>query len=272
MKTPVSADLYVLIPYYNDWHGLIQSIQSISYRHNKYALLIIDDGSEVPVEHAQLLPHIPPELFVKIIRMPTNEGITKALNAGLQWLHSVQGYKYVARLDCGDICAVDRFYRQIDFLEKHPTIGLVGSWCVFKDTDTGSSYLYKTPTRHQEIRRGMHFRNLFIHPTVMWRAEQMDKEMYPFEFPHAEDYGLFYKIIQTANSAVLPEILVTCRINPKGLSLQHRREQLQSRIKVVKQYGENKLLTALGILRLKLLLLIPYPFILKIKRMLYRIE
>jgi hypothetical protein len=96
--------------------------------------------------------------------------------------------------------------------------------------------------------------------------------MYPFEFPHAEDYGLFYKIIQTAHSAVLPEILVTCRINPKGLSLQHRREQLQSRIKVVKRYGENKLLTALGIMRLKLLLLIPYPLILMIKRMLYRIE
>ena len=115
----------------------------------------------------------------------------------------------------------------------------------------------------------MHFRNLFIHPTVMWRAGISHAEFYSYEFPHAEDYGLFYKILLSVQCAVLPEKLVTCRINPKGLSLRHRHEQLRSRMKVVRRYGSNSILTALGIMRLRLLLLVPYRVILVIKSMLY---
>ena len=271
MRTPASVDFYVVIPYYNDWQGLIRSVESIFYKHDSYAILIIDDGSDVTLEYAHLLPHISPKHFVKIIRLPSNQGITKALNAGLKWLNTVKGYKYIARLDCGDICASERFYQQVAFLEQHPDTGLIGSWCVFKDFDTGSSYLYKTPTRHKDIRRLMYFRNLFIHPTVMWRASQLDRELYPDDFPHAEDYGLFYKMIGSMNSAILPEKLVTCKINPKGLSLKYRQEQLKSRIKVVRHYGENQLLTGLAVIRLRLMMLLPYPLILGIKRMLYRI-
>lgn len=270
-RTPPLVDFYILIPYYNDWQGLILSLQSINYKNDRYAILIIDDGSAVPIDDLQLLPHISTKPFIKIIRMPYNQGITKALNAGLKWLSTVKGYKYIARLDCGDINSSDRFYRQLEYLEQHPDTGLIGSWCVFKDFDTGSSYVYKTPTRHAAIQRGMYFRNLFIHPTVMWRSFITDKESYPYEFPHAEDYGLFFKIINTVNSAVIPEKLVTCKINKKGLSLKHRREQLKSRIKVVRHYGNNKILTALGIIRLKLLMHLPYQLILAVKRMLYRV-
>jgi glycosyltransferase involved in cell wall biosynthesis len=268
MRTPASVDLYVLIPYYNDRQGLIDALQSIS--HNNYALLIIDDGSDAALDYSQLSSYIPPTVFVKIIRLPSNQGITTALNVGLRWLNTITGYKYIARLDCGDTCTEDRFYRQIAFLEQHPDTGLVGSWCLFKDPDTRSSYVYKTPTLHKHIRQRMHFRNLFIHPTVMWRASQMKKEYYPDAFPHAEDYGLFYKMTESMHSAILPELLVVCKINKKGLSLQHRKEQLKSRIKVVRQYGENKLLIALAIIKLKLLMLLPYPLIHGIKRMVYR--
>lgn len=268
-EAPVTVDFYILIPFYNDWEGLLLALQSVHYKPDKYAILIVDDGSTELIDQALLLSHIPLQPFVKIIRLPHNQGITAALNAGLQWLRSVEGYKYVARLDCGDVCAPNRFYRQVDYLDAHAGTGLIGSWCVFKDFDSGSSYVYRTPTRHAAIQQGMHFRNLFIHPTVMWRAGISSAESYPYEFPHAEDYGLFYKMLLSVECAVLPEKLVTCRINPKGLSLQHRRDQLISRMKVVRHYGSNSILTALGIIRLRLLLLVPYRVILAIKSILY---
>lgn len=267
-ETPVSVDFYILIPFYNDLEGLLLALQSIHYKPNKYAILIIDDGSTEPIDESLLLPHFSPLPFVKIIRLPHNQGITAALNCGLQWLRWAGGYKYIARLDCGDICAPDRFYRQVNYLDTHTDTGLVGSWCVFKDFDSGFSYVYKTPTRHRNIQQGMHFRNLFIHPTVMWR-DGLPAAFYPYEFPHAEDYGLFYKMIGSMRCAVLPEKLVTCRINPKGLSLQHRRMQLKSRIKVVRHFGSHSILTVLGVIRLKLLLLVPHRVILAIKGMLY---
>jgi hypothetical protein len=119
----------------------------------------------------------------------------------------------------------------------------------------------------------MHFRNIFIHPTVMWRAEVTRKAgVYPEDFPHAEDYGFFYEIISRGKAAIIPDDLVICEINPKGISLFFRREQLKSRIRVVKQYGKNRLYSLIGIMKLWLLLVIPYKIVLQTKKIIYGIK
>lgn len=267
-KNAQQIDFYVLIPYYNDPEGLVQSLQSIDYYPGKFSILIVDDGSALPIDQTSLLSRINPEIAVQIIRLPANQGIARALNKGLEWLSDQDGYKYIARLDCGDICEKDRFYRQVAFLDKHPETDLLGSWCTFKDYATGNAYLYKTPTRLNRIEKSMYFRNIFIHPTVMWRAAAK-RQLYPEIFPHAEDYGLFYAFMRKKNYAILPENLVTCKLNRNGISLKHRKEQLRSRMEVVKHYGRNKLLTALGVLKVKLMMFIPYTWIWQIKRILY---
>src|ERR1700733_12927793 len=199
MKVSCDPELYfyLLIPYYNNLSGLVRSLQSISYDPVRYALLIVDDGSKDILLDADLAAHLPAGLTVKIIRLPRNEGITRALNTGLHWLEGKNNFRYVARLDCGDICIPERFTRQVEFMDRHPDIDLVGSWCLFKDFSTGQSYPYRTPTEHGGIVRGMYFRNIFRHPTVMWRSYVMKKTgVYPENFPHAEDYGFFYEILR----------------------------------------------------------------------------
>ena len=116
----------------------------------------------------------------------------------------------------------------------------------------------------------MHFRNIFIHPTVMWRCDAMkDNELYPDNYPDAEDYGFFYRFLQQGETAIIPEYLVTCEINHKGISLTSRKKQLKSRIKVVQEYGRNRVLRYLGVFKLRLLLIIPYNIIFSIKKSLY---
>jgi glycosyltransferase involved in cell wall biosynthesis len=266
-------DFYLLIPYYNNLAGLVRSLQSISYDPGRYALLIVDDGSPDLLLDSDLNAYIPAGLNVQIIRLPKNEGITRALNAGLRWLDGKKNYSYVARLDCGDLCLANRFTRQIAFLEQRPDIDLVGSWCLFKDFSTGLAYRYKTPTEHVRIERGMYFRNIFIHPTVIWRASIMKKTgLYPENFPYAEDYGFFYEILSKGKAAVIPEDLVIAEINNKGLSLQFRKEQLKSRGRVVRQYGKNSLLRMMGMIKLYMLRVIPYGLVFQVKRLIYGIK
>jgi glycosyltransferase involved in cell wall biosynthesis len=266
-------DFYLLIPYYDNLRGLLFSLRSISYEPAKYSLLIVDDGSPEPLRRDQLLSHLPSEITIEIISMPVNGGITKALNAGLDWLKGKKNFRYVARLDCGDWCDPSRFRRQVEFLGQNPGIDLVGSWCIFTDFVSGSSFRYSTPTEHKKIERGMYFRNIFIHPTVMWRAIVAEKAgFYPENFPYAEDYGFFYKIISKGKAAVLPEILVICEINPKGLSLRFRREQLKSRGRVVRHYGKNRLLRSLGIIKLQLLMVVPYGWVFQAKKLIYGVK
>ncbi|MBS1663181.1 MAG: glycosyltransferase [Bacteroidetes bacterium] len=271
-KKPV-YDFYVLIPYYNNLPGLIRALESIAYDPLAYALLIVDDGSTEPLQHSSITPHVPQSLSVTILQLKENQGITSALNTGLRWLEKEGNSRYIARLDCGDVCLPERMTRQVAFMDAHPEVKLIGSWCIFKNFRTGESYRYVTPTEYKPILKEMHFRNVFIHPTVMWRSN-LTKEIgvYPEDFPHAEDYGFFYEIISKGEAAVLPADLVICEINPQGISLSYRQEQLKSRIKVVRRYGNNGLYRLLGVLKLRLLLGIPYRLILEIKKVIYGIK
>jgi glycosyltransferase involved in cell wall biosynthesis len=274
MKEPIAEayDFCVLISCYNNRDGLVRSLQSICYDPVKYFVLLIDDGSIEPLIFSDLTNHLSPLLNLHVIRLPRNSGITRALNAGLHYLEGRTDFRFIARLDCGDLCSEDRFHRQVGFLDRHPDIDLVGSWCVFKDFSTGEAYTYTIPTQHKQIMRDMHFKNVFIHPTVMWRAGVAARlPAYPETFPHAEDYGFFYELLQHGKAAILPYYLMVCEISPTGLSLSHRKQQLRSRIKVVRQYRDSLLYGVLGEIRLRLLMLLPSEWALKIKKQLRNI-
>jgi glycosyltransferase involved in cell wall biosynthesis len=264
-------DFYLLIPYYNNLSGLLRSVRSINYDPVKYGLLIVDDGSKEPLNYSDL--DIPASLTVKIIRLSENKGITTAMNTGLQWLEENNDFQFVARLDCGDLCADDRFRQQVTFFGQHPDIDMLGSWCVFKDYSSGLTFGYRTPTEHEKIVRGMYFRNIFRHSTVMWRAGLTKKVgIYPDTFPHAEDYGFFYEILNKGKAAVIAKDLVICDIDPNSISMHFRREQLKSRIRVVNQYGKNKFFCLLGMIKIWFLMVIPYGWILQIKKSAYGIK
>ena len=147
---------------------------------------------------------------------------------------------------------------------------MAGSWCYFSEPEGRRSFLYKTPVTAGGIRFGMYFRNLFIHPTMMWRRELRNlQDDYPTNFPHAEDYALSFNIMKKGKVAIIPEPLVNCRLHEHGLSLSKRKEQLKSRSEVVWKLGSNRLLGALGVLKLMLMLKIPYNWVFAFKRLMH---
>lgn len=229
-------------------------------------VLVVDDGSAVRITEDTLAPHLDDQIALKVINLETNGGITKALNTGLRWINDHLSVKYIARLDCADLCHDDRFYKQVEFFETHSKIGLVGTWCTFKDPISNFSYTYNTPVTHDKILKEMHYRNVFIHPTVMFRADMVNKVgCYPENYPHVEDYAFFWRIVKRVKTAVIPEVLVVCEINEKGISHKNRAEQLRGRYNVVSEFGVSLQDSVLGLLKLKLLMVLPHNFILKIK-------
>src|SRR5258706_6342491 len=111
------VDICVLIPCYNNMEGLIQSINSIVYDQRRLLVLVVDDGSTVPVTRNTIYQHLPISVNIQLIRLKQNQGITRALNKGLDFIYANYPVGYIARLDCGDICSPERFYRQVSFLE-----------------------------------------------------------------------------------------------------------------------------------------------------------
>lgn len=264
-------DICVLIPCYNDTRGLITSINSINYYQTRLVVLIVDDGSVKAINKDWLYKQLSITVNIVILRMDENAGITNALNKGLEYIYSHCRPHFIARLDCGDTSSPDRFYRQVAFFDNNPSIDLVGSWCYFKNQLTGAAYKFTTPTQHNAIRQSMYFRNVFIHPTVMWRTDALHDARYPALYPHAEDYGLFYDILLNKKAAIIDEFLVTCDVNPLGISFKNRFQQLMSRLHVIRNYGTNKWWIAAGTLKLLLLMALPHQMIFNLKKRLFKI-
>jgi glycosyltransferase involved in cell wall biosynthesis len=263
-KTPL--DFCLLIPCFNDEAGLQQSLESIRYDAGKFAVVVVDDGSQTPVMQQNLqraAPHIP---HMHLIRLPQNQGITTALNTGLQWIQENTTAPYIARLDCRDTCDPKRFYKQVTFLNTHARVGLLGTWCLFKEEGTSINYPYMTPLRHSDLLKAMHLRNVFIHPAVMFRsALLLETGLYPYNYPHAEDYALFWKMLQVAEGAVLNEYLTTCAILRQGISLSNRKAQLWSRKHVVQDFGNSFFLKIYGLIKLNILIIMPKSLLLRVK-------
>ena len=102
----------VLLPVYNAEGFIAKSIESIlDQSYKNFELIIINDGStdkslKICEEFKQKDDRI-------ILLSKQNEGLTKALNFGIQ--HS-SGY-YIARQDADDISLRNRFQTQIKFIK-----------------------------------------------------------------------------------------------------------------------------------------------------------
>jgi glycosyltransferase involved in cell wall biosynthesis len=261
-------DFILLIPCYNDFEGLILSLKSVSYNPDRFQVVVVDDGSPDPVTENAIKSGTNIDCPIIVLRNETNEGITSALNKGLQWIESNGNAKYIGRLDCGDICDPNRFVRQVEYMDTYSDTTLLGSWCIFQTKDASLNYLYKTPVDHERIKRAMHIRNVFIHPTVIFRATALQKiSSYPARFQYAEDYAFFWELIKLGRSHILNEFLVICAIDNKGISLKNRHKQLDTRAKIIAKYGTNLLLKIAGILRVKVLHIVPKQLALRLKKL-----
>ncbi|MEP0824121.1 MAG: glycosyltransferase, partial [Nitrososphaera sp.] len=216
----------LLIPVYNNQKGLAISLSSI--QDEIVDIIVVDDGSEVPIQISADLLHA----NINLIRLEKNQGITSALNEGLRYILD-KGYKYLARLDAGDIVLPVRFLKQFTFLEKNPNYALVGGQVKFVDPNGQELWKERFPTKYEDIKRIMHSRNCFIHPAVMMRTDVL-RELggYSADYPAAEDYELFMRIVKRYSVANLDEVVLVYEVNPFSISIQKRRRQVLSRLKV----------------------------------------
>ncbi len=113
--------LAVLIPVFNDQHGLERSLASLAQDGAQFDVFVVDDGSEPPIRPPGDLP-----FSINLIRQKRNQGITAALNAGLSTIVAA-GYDYIARLDAGDLSLPGRLAAQMHFLDCHPDHAAVGT-------------------------------------------------------------------------------------------------------------------------------------------------
>ncbi len=204
------------MPVYNGERFLRQSIESIlSQSFNNFEFLIINDGSIDSTANI-LANYI--DSRIQVVTHPKNLGLITALNNGLSLAHG----KYIARMDADDVSFPYRFEKQVEYLDEHPEIGVLG--CGIQEIDEknqiiDSHIFVKT---HSLIYWSMYFYCPIAHPTVMMRHYLLDLvNGYSNDMVDAEDYGLWVELSKITKLANLDDILLQHRLHDLSMSQKY---------------------------------------------------
>ena len=214
----------------------IQSVlnQSCAIPHE---LLIIDDGSPVPLESLRAFI---PELNdprVRIIPLPLNVKLVSALNFGLR----AARYNLIARLDADDAWRPGKLEHQLRVMAAEPELTILGtSMRIHHEDDPSKDW--------DEIRQGswdgIHqlIAKLgcpFPHGSILAKKEIFQfLGGYPTDpvFAHCEDLALWSIWTRFFNCAILPEIYLEYRVHAHGVSSQFENSQRRGSRIVMNRY------------------------------------
>lgn len=244
----------LVIPYFEAGVELLHTLDSVVLNADDL-ILIVDDGS-INLPARNFVPKAVGKTPVLLIELQQNLGITGALLSGISSIP--QGYEFIARLDCGDYCSEKRFEIQRSFLEDNLDVVLVGAWVDFVSPSREKLYSFEPPKEHIELQNYMKINCPIIHPTAMFRRSAYDAVGgYRDSYPSAEDFDLFLRLSKVGSISNIAQTLVYCSTNDGGISTKRRKEQIQSRIKILASNFDWSPLAFYGLVRSVLLWLIP---------------
>lgn len=110
------------MPVYNAQEYIREAIDSIlNQTFSDFEFIIINDGSTD--NSVEIIKNYNDPRIV-LVDNTENKGLVSVLNQGLQL---AQG-EYIARMDADDISLPNRFMEQVNYLDKHPQVGILGAW------------------------------------------------------------------------------------------------------------------------------------------------
>ncbi|HLA07522.1 MAG TPA: glycosyltransferase family 2 protein [Anaerolineales bacterium] len=228
---PAEPLVSVVMPMFNAERFLEAAIQSIlTQYYRNFELIIVDDGSrdrswDIASKHGQ---H---DERIRLIRLPQNQRVAAACNVGIQ---VAQG-KYIARMDADDVSLPGRFSTQVEFMESHPDIGVLG--CGMRFIDEAGNPLGIPPIFQGDLSIRWHllYESPLFHATVMLRKSVMDRfdvKYDPLAIYGEEDYELWTRFLLFTEGENLSEVLYHYRLYPGSVSQLNNIRQHESLVNI----------------------------------------
>lgn len=227
----------VVMSVFNGARFLREAIESVlGQTFTDFEFIIIDDGS-IDDTWRILTAYAAQDPRIVLIRNEKNQGIAYSVNRGLAQARG----KYIARMDADDVTVPERLARQVQFLENHPEIGMVGSNLFYIDCSGNITPSRWSPPRlHHLIKWRLCFKDPIANVTVMMRRDlviQLNGYQAEYE-SFAEDYDLWQRMSQVTRMANLPDVFTYARRGKtytSNVSSQHSDRQHSNSIKIAQR-------------------------------------
>lgn len=196
----------------------MESILNQTYRDFEF-IILDDDSTDRSPEIIKTFAE--QDKRIRVVTNEANLGLTKALNKGI----SLASGKYLARMDADDISYPQRLAKQVQFLEKYPEIGLLGSAVQVVHGDGVFGPIITNPETHNLIKWALCYYCPLVHPSAMVRYELFSTESYLEDRKYSQDYDLWTRLIWHTKAANLQDVLLQLRKHRKSISITHIKEQ-----------------------------------------------
>lgn len=168
----------------------LNSILNQTLKPDQYVIMIdgpIDDDLK-----KLLLKYEKENDIVELHFRKENKGLGITLNEGLNYCK----YDYVARMDADDISEINRFEKQIEYMENNIDISVLGCSIAEYDEKMKSIISYReVPKSYSEIKEYIKKRNPLNHPTVIFKKNDILSVGSYEDYPLFEDYYLWAKLV-----------------------------------------------------------------------------
>jgi glycosyltransferase involved in cell wall biosynthesis len=210
-------EVSVLMTVYNAMPYLPEAVDSIRRQTlSDWSMIIVNDGStDDSGEYIEGLD----DPRIRVLHQP-NGGTAAASNRGLELCRG----QFVARLDADDLAMPTRLERQLDFLRRHPEVGLVGTQVAPLGrcrVGHGASLPVDHPTILAHLLEGRH---ALCHSSIMCRTGTLKEIGGYAEHLRADDWDMFLRLSEKAQLANLDDILLHYRVLQGSVQGRHLAE------------------------------------------------
>lgn len=191
----------VVMPVYNGEKYLREAIESIiNQTFTDWEFIIVNEFGSNQEATDILTEYAAQDLRIRVIQNSERLGIAESLNVGLR----ASVGEYIARMDGDDISGPERLQKQVEYLDRHPDIGLLGIHPTIFGEEHWDWYTEYDP---MQIAASSLFFLPCLHPTVMFRKSVLEQYglFYNPKYHCAEDYDLFERILQHTKASNLKD-------------------------------------------------------------------
>ncbi len=242
-KAKVSPLVSIIMPAYNCELYIEAAVQSIlDQTYKDFELIIVNDCSTDNT--GQIIDALTKkDSRIKVFHNKNNIKQTRTRNFAIKQAKGA----YIALMDGDDIRQSTSIAKQVDFLEEHPKVVVVGTGAAICDQQMKHLNDRLYPLVDSQIRRTFFRYSPFCLASLMIRSDKLEQPAYNAELEPAEDIDLAMRLGKVGRLANLPEVLYKVRTHKQSVTQVGARlmekNTLYVRIKAVAEYGYHITLT-----------------------------
>lgn len=219
----------VVVPSFNENPNIVSaSLESIrSQTFADFECIVVDESTKPELAEAcRALCAVDPRFIY--IHPQERLGLPNSLNLAIG---KARG-QLIARFDSDDVCVPERLALQVEFMNSHPEISVVGGSLDIISSEGLFIAQRRYPQTSTEIIKGMQLTTTVAHPTVMYRKVAIEQHGgYNPDFRFSEDLDLWLRWMNAGfQFANLPQVLVQYRQDITRRGSGHWRFNLRARI------------------------------------------